>query len=315
MINPSAPTTENEGTSDYARRVNRAIDYIVKNLSNSLSLAEIAHVAHFSPFHFHRIFKAATGETLHQFVKRLRLASAIQMLTPQPYKRQAMPLLTQIALACGFSSLSEFSHSFKQRYGASPRRFDIAALRNTHQAEFERFMAAITSPTRAPYREDFVVQLRDLPARSLAYIRVFNPYREGLVKKAYQQLYAKVPQSARNDAQWLGYMWDEPETVGLANCRYDAAVVVEDLSDVTGLSEFQLPAMRVAEIVIKGDLALEARAIEWLYQSWLPQSGYVPADHPAMEAWIGEPYQHGDDYFELAFQVPLRHSIFAPDSQ
>jgi DNA gyrase inhibitor GyrI len=50
---------------------------------------------------------------------------------------------------------------------------------------------------------------------------------------------------------------------------------------------------RVAEVVLTGDLALEARATDWLYRTWLPQSGYVPDNQPAFEAWIGRPIADG----------------------
>jgi AraC family transcriptional regulator len=64
--------------------------------------------------------------------------------------------------------------------------------------------------------------------------------------------------------------------------------------------------MRVAELVIRGDIQLEVRALDWLYQTWLPNSGYVPDDHPAFEAWIGRPFAHGPSHFELACQLPVR---------
>ena len=61
---------------DYVERVNRAIDHIVRNLAQPLRLEEVSEAAGFSPFHFHRVFKALLGETLNQFVKRQRLERA-----------------------------------------------------------------------------------------------------------------------------------------------------------------------------------------------------------------------------------------------
>jgi len=56
--------------AEYTARINRVTDYIELNISKDLSLQEIANVAHFSPFHFHRIFTAIVGETLNGFIKR-----------------------------------------------------------------------------------------------------------------------------------------------------------------------------------------------------------------------------------------------------
>jgi len=60
---------------EYTARINRVIDYVEANIDKDLSLEELAEVAHFSPFHFHRIFSAMVGETLNGFI-RLSRASA-----------------------------------------------------------------------------------------------------------------------------------------------------------------------------------------------------------------------------------------------
>ena len=72
------------------------------------------------------------------------------------------------------------------------------------------------------------------------------------------------------------------------------------------IGRFVFPAMTVAEVTIAGDIQLEQRAIDWLYGTWLPQSGYVPDDQPAFEAWSGQPFEHGDEHFELSCQLPIR---------
>jgi DNA gyrase inhibitor GyrI len=51
--------------------------------------------------------------------------------------------------------------------------------------------------------------------------------------------------------------------------------------------------MTVAEVAIRGGLDLELRALQWLYGSWLPRSGFVPDDQPAFEAWRGRPSPTG----------------------
>ena len=66
--------------------------------------------------------------------------------------------------------------------------------------------------------------------------------------------------------------------------------------------------MTVAEVAIRGGLDLELRALQWLYGSWLPRSGFVPDDQPSFEAWMGRPFAHGTEYFELAAQLPIRRA-------
>jgi AraC family transcriptional regulator len=71
------------------------------------------------------------------------------------------------------------------------------------------------------------------------------------------------------------------------------------------VGHLQFPAMQVAEIEIRGGVDLELRAIDWYYRTWLPTSGYVPTDQPAIEAFLGRPFAYGEKYFELRAQFPV----------
>jgi AraC family transcriptional regulator len=292
---------------DYVERVNRAIDHIVRNLAQPLRLEEVSSAACFSPFHFHRIFKALLGETLNQFVKRQRLERALQLMSHAPQRS-----LTDVALDCGFSSSSDFSRTFKQRYGLPPSKFDLESFRSARRDEFESVLSRQDGSPRlatlpaGQNPDGFEVKLRDLPARTVAYIRVLAPYREGVAQAACERLLAWAIERGLADGQWLGYMWEEPEIVDLADCRYDVALVVDDVEPAGEIGRFGFPPMRVAEVVLSGDIALEARAIDWIYKTWLPHSGYVPDDQPAFEAWIGRPFAYGNKHFEIACQLPVK---------
>src|SRR5262245_9348867 len=157
----------------YIERVNLAIDHIVGHLDGPLRLRDLARVAMLSPFHFHRVFQALLGATPADFVQRLRLEKALGMLShPRP------PSLTAIALACGFSSSSDFSRCFKRRFGIPPSAFDVVAWRRAHGAELEAMVEqAAPRPhvERLPPRDNpdgFRVRIRELRARTVAYIRV-----------------------------------------------------------------------------------------------------------------------------------------------
>ena len=64
------------------------------------------------------------------------------------------------------------------------------------------------------------------------------------------------------------------------------------------------PRCLVAEVEIAGSIEVELRALDWLYLTWLPRSGYAPAT-PAFEAWNGRPFAHGAEHFELRPQLPV----------
>lgn len=99
-------------------RLNTAVTFIEDHLSEKLTLEIIAEKAHFSPFHFHRLFKIVVGETVHNFIHRKRIEKAAAYLLHQKEKKS-----TEIAELLGFSNLSSFSKSFKKFYGISPNKF------------------------------------------------------------------------------------------------------------------------------------------------------------------------------------------------
>ena len=294
---------------DYIARVNRAIDHVVRHLDEPLKLDDVSRVAHFSPFHFHRIFKSLVGETLNQFVKRVRLERALYLLSHD--RRRS---LTDVALACGFSSSSDFSRSFKQRYGVPPSAFDLETFRASRREEIQtsitdaeqRHLLDRLPPGENP--DGFEVELRPLPARTVAYLRVLSPYRPHAVERAAERLVEWADTLGLADRQWLGYMWDDPDIVAHEDCRYDVGVEVPDVAPDGEIGRFEFPPMTVAQVEVRGPIDVEMRAIDWLYSTWLPASGYVPTDQPCFEAWIGRPFAHGTTRFELYLQLPVHRA-------
>src|ERR1700722_15638249 len=113
----SVPSQKTQANSEYAQRINRVIDHLRGNLDRQVKLEELAKIACFSEFHFHRIFGAISGETLNNFTNRLRLEKAARLL------RYSDQTLTDIALECGFSSSATFSRAFRSIYDTSPSQY------------------------------------------------------------------------------------------------------------------------------------------------------------------------------------------------
>src|ERR1035437_5936558 len=110
---PKHETTWN----DYHERILRVLTHIQEHLDEALDLEELARVACFSSFHFHRIFAAMTGETLADHVRRLRLERAAMEL------RSGAKQVIQVALDAGYEAHEAFSRAFKAAYGVSPTEF------------------------------------------------------------------------------------------------------------------------------------------------------------------------------------------------
>src|SRR6202451_4138911 len=166
------PSQKTPANSEYTLRINRVIDYLRGNLDRQVKLEELAKVACFSEFHFHRIFSAISGETLSNFTNRLRLEKAARLL------RYSGQNLTDIALECGFSSSATFARAFRSGYDTSPSQFRKSGKIKKSKICKELFpedeygLAMSAEEKRAA----FPVELIDIPERQVAYIRVTNAF-------------------------------------------------------------------------------------------------------------------------------------------
>ncbi|MCW3097553.1 MAG: transcriptional regulator, AraC family [Chthonomonadaceae bacterium] len=102
-------------------RLHMARDFMEANLSQPLTIPQIARQACLSTHHFLRMFKQVFQETPHQYLTRRRMERARQMLLRSDVS------VTQICFALGFESLGSFSTLFRARTGLSPEQFRLQA--------------------------------------------------------------------------------------------------------------------------------------------------------------------------------------------
>ncbi|KAA5820416.1 AraC family transcriptional regulator [Algibacter amylolyticus] len=108
---------DKEIETDYKNRINRVFEFIDKNLESDLSLNTVSEIAFFSPFHFHRVFKFVTGETLNGYITRRRIEKSASDLLHKNITA------TEIAHKYGFSDNSSYSRTFKKYFGVNPTEF------------------------------------------------------------------------------------------------------------------------------------------------------------------------------------------------
>ncbi len=104
-------------------RLCRSRDFLVANIDQPVRLDDTASVACLSPFHFHRMFARAFGETPHEFLRRQRIERAKQLLA-----RDHVPV-TEVCLSVGYESLGSFSTLFRSMVGQSPAQYRRAIRR------------------------------------------------------------------------------------------------------------------------------------------------------------------------------------------
>lgn len=291
----------------YLQRLNVVIDHVRENLNEDLSLDTLARVAGFSPFHFHRLFKSITQETVSDMVMRLRLERAAALLRATPKLS-----ITDAAFECGFQSVSVFSRAFKRRYGLNARQWDRQTpLKNSKNGQVLEGVSRYTMENLSDFaeRDVFKVRLHSLPAQRLATIRVYDSYRQfSRVVEAYHRLIEWYCQRGGRLEQTTlyGMSQDDPHVTPLRLCRYDWSVTVPDDWRAEGeVSVQDFPACRVAMIHCLGDISQEDKTIQYLFRYWLPRSRYQPANLPAMEIYRRQPAELGWEIFDIECAVPI----------
>ncbi|MGW3951295.1 helix-turn-helix domain-containing protein [Streptomyces sp. NPDC004752] len=99
------------------RRMLRARDAMDRAYAQPLDVAALARIAHVSPAHFTRTFRATFGETPHRYLQRRRVERAMFLL------RETDRSVTDICFAVGFGSPGTFSRTFHDIVGRSPRAY------------------------------------------------------------------------------------------------------------------------------------------------------------------------------------------------
>ncbi|HEX3743927.1 MAG TPA: AraC family transcriptional regulator [Bryobacteraceae bacterium] len=119
----SMPAVRPATRAELFRRVRRAQEYLHASACDDPSLDAIARQACLSPYHFHRAFTRAFGETPHAYRNRLRLERAHRLLAAGGMT------ITQVCGAVGFESAASFSTLFRKAYGAPPSAYRVGAPR------------------------------------------------------------------------------------------------------------------------------------------------------------------------------------------
>ncbi|MBV7334116.1 AraC family transcriptional regulator [Chloroflexi bacterium TSY] len=268
---------------EYQRRVFETMNYISDHTDKNLSLEEIAQIAHFSKFHFHRIFKVFTGETVADFTRRIRLEKAANLLYFNPEQS-----ITSIAFECGFSSSQNFAKQFSRYFGLSPTYFrqnnrKQDSLETINEKISAQSKQTLISPDIEKYQSMNVI-IQSLPSFSIAYLRFIEAYETKATQRGIQKLIDLLTEYHLDFSSIVGIVWDNPEITLLEKCRYDLGVIIEpdaQIPDVLNIQEIPGGDYAVYRCEVS-DNDLEQPWDDFV-TAWLPYSGYLPSLAPGYE--------------------------------
>ncbi len=298
----------------YFQRINRVVDYIDSHLDDEHSLETLAGVAHFSPFHFHRIFRVLTGETINNYVKRIRLQKAGSMLLSD-YQRP----VSEVAALCGFNSTAVFCRAFRTHFGKNTGDFRTYQMeqdskngqpdRKDHQSH--------TTPTMY-FSDEFLnlnrntnmeknITVKEMPAMDLIYCRHVGAFDqiggayEKLMKWAGPRGLLKFPKT-----KTVTVYHDDPKVVEMEKVRQSACITVEEETKPEG--EFGKMHVLGGKYVV-GSFKVKPHQFGEAWDAvcrWLADSGYQPSDGYPYEFYPEEHTQENSPTFTVDICVPVK---------
>jgi AraC family transcriptional regulator len=298
----------------YADRMQRVTEYIDRHLDRALDLDTLAAVAHFSPYHFHRLFSAWMGETVGDYLRRRRCELAATRLVAQP--RVAV---LQLALAVGFGSAEAFAHAFKGRFGVSPTswRQQQSALRSA-----KRNSSQINRKPDQDHKEksgknaavqhhnaeaSMKVEIVERKPTTIVCLRYVGPYGEPISAFWQQTVYPWMAASGLLQQPRYGVSYDDPNVVDPAQCRYDAGC--EAPSTLTALGNAQkttIPGGKYAAFSFKGTVNQIEEAWTAMLRDWLPASSLQLDGRPLFEYYPeGTSYDPKTGVFDCKLCIPV----------
>lgn len=272
----------------YADRIERVIDYLQSaDMGAVPDLEVLASVAALSPFHFHRIYRLMTGETLADTVKRIRLARAV------PALNQSIMAATE---AAGYATSQGLARALKAETGHTASEIRVSAdIRQSLEAAMRRPSLsdrpmAIEIVTTEPLTLTALRNTGAYPELNAVYGRLFEQVFSGLPMEALRGLY--------------GYLHDDPRVTAPEDCRAEVAVDVGGQGAlIDDLYHIDVPAGRCARLRHLGDYDAIQPSVDALYAAVI-EWGEVIGDRPILFHYLDDP--------ETVAEAELRADLYLP---
>jgi AraC family transcriptional regulator len=288
---------------NYLHHVQRGIEFVEAHLGDEIALDAVARHARVSPWHFQRIFKALTGDTLKSYIRARRLAQALDAL------REPRARVLPIALAAGFESQAAFTRAFKQAFDTTPAKYRADQQRFKHVRKLRIDSAYIE---HMHGRVSIEPELRKLRATRFVGMqtRFFGVDSDkcnlgAKLPALWNAFLPRMASIAHRDPR-LGYGITIPSDQNeMLTYVAGVALVGPPQRVPTGMVELTVPAATYAVFEHRGHPGDLQRTVNYIYASWLLRSGKRHTYGPDLE-FYGDDYLPGSERSVIRYGIPVR---------
>ncbi len=290
----------------YKERILRVLVHIQNHLDEAISLDDLAKIAHFSPCHFHRIFRGMVGETVMQHVRRLRLERATHQL-----RVTDLPV-TRLAFEAGYETHESFTRAFRAMFGVAPSHYRENMRHKTNSlhpdlvhfapdGHLDNFEPHVTGDSKMDVRIETLKPMR------VAFMRHTGPYAD--CGPTWEALCGWAGRHGLfgPDTVILGLSHDDPEVTPAEKIRYDACITVGDNVEAEGDVGIQeIGGVECAVTTHKGPYEKLADSYARFCGEWLAQSGREMVVGPSIEIYRNNPEDTPPEELLTEIYLPLK---------
>lgn len=295
----------NETRREYLKRIHAVLDFIETNLDADLSLKRLSETAHYSTYHFHRVFLTVVGERVNEFVSRKRIERIASILLVN----KKIPL-KELAFTYGFNSETSFSRTFKKYYGVSPTTFKSEGKTILSKIGIEAFSSKkyICSIDNNKRWIDMNAQIeaKFLPEIQLACISHIGDFKK--MGSMFQRLMKWGHEKAVLDManfKTVTIYHDNPNVTQDSKLRFSAGVTIKENIKADG--DIRQLSLKKGMYAV-GHFAIKPEEISKAWKStriWLIENGYEFRDGEYFEMYHNDHRNHPEQKFILDICIPL----------
>ena len=274
---------------DHAYIIQKVLQRIEERL-DQVELADLIRYPGYSPYHFHRLFIAHVGESLKQYLKRLRLQKAAYRLN------HGRDSITEIALDAGYQTPSAFNKAFRDFFGTNPRGFKAQP------------------PPRRTIMQISPVRIEDAKPIAVYAARHVGPYDQTgeawqtLMSFAYPLKIGEKKNLLGKNARLFGISYDDPNVVAAKDLRYDACITADDQVVLpTGIEAKEIAGGLYAVFLHRGSYAGLAETYNAIFGSWIRVNRVELRDLPIFECYLNrDPRRTKPENLKTEIYVPIQ---------
>jgi AraC family transcriptional regulator len=284
---------------EYYKAVCKAVNLINGHLHETIYLSQLAKSIHISGFHFHRIFKALTGESPGEYIRRLRLEKAAFRL-----HTSCMTVL-EIAEQTGYQTPQALSKAFRKHFGVSP-------------SVFRQLPSVLNTPETPSASQDIVPEIRTVEDREVIVRRIIHTHENICAyTDAWQQLihFMNVNGVPDGKNEYIYLMQDMPFITRPEYIRSYVCISNGQNHKPSGMfSRRIIPGGLYAVFTNRGSCNMPEKLYGRIYREWIPHNGYEVRDIYTFEKFLNAPCPASESEIHTEIYVPVsvrtaRHSI------